>query len=85
MTSTDLLDVWEFPRDFLLAKIADVALDRLAPPVFRAHLVSSRGDVITVQLAGAGSPTEPTSSSTWAGGARSRFFVARSGRADAFS
>lgn len=46
----DLLEVWEFPRGFDLASIGEIAQGRLTPPDFRAHLVSSRGDVLTVQL-----------------------------------
>jgi hypothetical protein len=46
----DLLGLWEFPASFPLAKITEIAHGRLAPPDARAVLVSSRGDVITVQL-----------------------------------
>jgi hypothetical protein len=53
---TELLDIWEFPAEFELAKIAQIAMDALSPPDLRAHLVSSRGDIVTVQVA-AGSPT----------------------------
>lgn len=54
MDSELLLSLWKFPRDFDLAKITAVAQDQLAPPDARAALVSSRGDVLTVQIAEGG-------------------------------
>jgi hypothetical protein len=48
---SDLLELWEFPRSFDLGAMVEVATERLTPPDLRAHLVSSRGDVLTVQLA----------------------------------
>lgn len=30
--------------------MTEIALDRLAPPDLRAHVVSSRGDVLTIQV-----------------------------------
>jgi hypothetical protein len=53
---TDLLDLWEFPDGFELAKITQIAMDALSPPDLRAHVVSSRGDILTVQVA-EGRPT----------------------------
>ncbi|BDG02211.1 hypothetical protein [Anaeromyxobacter oryzae] len=46
-----LVDVWEFPRGFDVASVAEIARDRLSEPDLRAHLVSSRGDVLTLQVA----------------------------------
>jgi hypothetical protein len=56
---TAVLDIWEFPRGFDLAKITQIAIDALSPPDLRAHLVSSRGDILTVQVADGTPPTDP--------------------------
>jgi hypothetical protein len=45
-----LLEIWEFPRGFDLAAIAEIAERHVTEPDLRAHLVSCRGDVITVQV-----------------------------------
>lgn len=44
------LEVWEFPEGFELDAIVAIVDDRLTPPDVRAHLVSERGDVLTLQL-----------------------------------
>ncbi len=46
-----LVDVWECPRGFDVASVAEIARDRLTEPDLRAQLVSSRGDVLTLQVA----------------------------------
>jgi hypothetical protein len=72
---TELLDIWEFPADFELAKITQIAIDALTEPDLRAHLVSSRGDILTVQVA-EGRPTTDPEMRVYVGG-RGAFEVVR--------
>jgi hypothetical protein len=53
VSDPELLEMWEFPRDwdFPLPEVTEVLIERLTPPDLRAHLISSRGDVLTVQIA----------------------------------
>jgi hypothetical protein len=51
VSDADLLELWEFPRSFDVGSMVEVATERLTPPDLRAHVVSSRGDVLTVQVA----------------------------------
>jgi hypothetical protein len=46
----ELLELWEFPESFDLGSITIIAQDQRTPADARAKLVSSRGDIITVQL-----------------------------------
>jgi hypothetical protein len=46
----DELELWKFPRTLALAAMVHIAEQRLAPPDLRACPISSRGDVLTVQL-----------------------------------
>jgi hypothetical protein len=46
-----LVEAWEFPLGFDLATITTIVQERLTEPDVRAHLVSSRGDVLTLQIA----------------------------------
>jgi hypothetical protein len=47
---SELVDVWEFPRSFASGAMAQVAEERLTPPDIRARVISSRGDVLTLQV-----------------------------------
>ena len=60
---------WEFDASCDLADVVRLAHERLAPPSFTGHLLSTRGDALTIQLA-AGSLT---------GDARSLYYVRGSG------
>lgn len=53
------LEAWEFPAGFDLEKIAGVAAGRLTPPDLRGVLVSSRGDVLTLQVFDGQAPADP--------------------------
>jgi hypothetical protein len=44
------VELWEFPRDFDIAKITEVAQDRLTPPDAEGYVLSSSGDTLTVQV-----------------------------------
>ncbi len=46
----ETLGVWEFDKELAPALAARVALDQLEPPDIEVLLLSSRGDVITVQV-----------------------------------
>jgi hypothetical protein len=48
--SDELLEGWEFPQTFDLGSMTVIAQDRRTPPDALARLVSSRGDVVTVQI-----------------------------------
>jgi hypothetical protein len=72
---TELLDIWEFPADFELAKITQIAIDALTEPDLRAHLVSSRGDILTVQVAD-GKPPADSEMRLYVGG-RGAFEITR--------
>jgi hypothetical protein len=58
MTS-EPLEGWEFPAGFDLEKMVEVATARLTPPDLRGILVSSRGDVLTLQVFDGQAPTDP--------------------------
>jgi hypothetical protein len=53
------LEAWEFPAGFDLAKIAGVADERLTPPDLRGVLVSSRGEILTLQVFEGQAPADP--------------------------
>jgi hypothetical protein len=44
------LEVWEFAATADMAEVVRVASDRLLPASFTGHLLSTRGDAITLQL-----------------------------------
>jgi hypothetical protein len=46
----ELLDLWEFPDSFDLGSMTIITQDHRTPADARAKLVSSRGDIITVQF-----------------------------------
>lgn len=47
----DLLQAWEFPAGFDLAGMVEISRAGLTPPDIRGKLVSTRGDVLTLQIA----------------------------------
>jgi hypothetical protein len=49
----ELLHAWTFERDTPLAGMAEIAQEELLPPDLEVRLLSSSGDVITVQANGA--------------------------------
>ena len=57
MFPTGAVEVWEFDPPSDLADVVKVAMERLVPPTFVGHLLSSRGDSLTLQVLD-GEPTE---------------------------
>ena len=53
------LEAWEFPAGFDPEKMAAVAAGRLTPPDLRGVLVSTRGDVLTLQVFEGQAPGDP--------------------------
>ena len=53
---TTPVEAWEFDPSCDLRDVVKLATERLAPPSFTGHLLSSRGDALTVQI-DRGSPT----------------------------
>jgi hypothetical protein len=51
------LGVWEFDRASDLGRAPKTVLDGLMPPAFQVALLSSQGNVITVQLVGTKGPS----------------------------
>src|SRR5262245_52007381 len=49
-TAARQVDLWEFPRDFDLASITEIAQDRLAPPDAEGYMLSTTDDTIAVQV-----------------------------------
>lgn len=56
MATSDLLAVWEFDRVSDLGWATRAVLDGSVEPAFQAALLSSQGDVITLQLVGINGP-----------------------------
>ncbi len=50
MPATAVLEAWEFDASSDLAHVVKVAMERLAPPSFVGHLLSTRGDSVTLQI-----------------------------------
>ena len=50
MISAGAVEAWEFDSSSDLADVVQVAMERLAPPTFVAHLLSTRGDSLTLQV-----------------------------------
>jgi len=50
MPATSALEAWEFDSSSDLKHIVNVAMERLAPPTFVGHLLSTRGDSLTLQV-----------------------------------
>jgi len=44
------LEIWEFQHTAEMAEVVRVASDRVAPPSFTGHLLSTHGDAMTVQV-----------------------------------
>jgi hypothetical protein len=57
--NSEPLEAWEFPAGVDLDKIAGVAEGRLTPADLRGVLVSSRGDVLTLQVFDGQTPDDP--------------------------
>ncbi len=55
------MEAWEFDATSDVADVVQLASDRLAPPSFAGHLISTRGDAITIQVS-AGAPSGHASS-----------------------
>jgi hypothetical protein len=53
------LDAWVFPHDFALRSITEIAMGKLTPPDLRVLLISSRADVLAVQVAQGETPPHP--------------------------
>lgn len=64
------IGVWEFDEDEDLAAVTARALDGQAAPTWRAALVASHGDVVTLQLEAGARPSSADST---------RFYVERRG------
>ena len=65
MPGTAAVEAWEFDPSSDLADVVSVAMERLAPATFVGHLLSTRGDSLTLQVL-EGAPT---------GDPRSLFYV----------
>jgi hypothetical protein len=50
MLATAALEGWEFDSSSDLGHVVRVAMERLAPPSFVGHLLSTRGDSLTLQI-----------------------------------
>ncbi len=61
MPASSAVEAWEFDSSSELAEVVRIAMERLAPPTFLAHLLSTRGDSLTLQIL-AGEPTGDPSS-----------------------
>jgi len=59
------IEAWEFDASCDFTDVVRLANERVAPPTFTGHLLSSRGDALTVQVV----EGEPT------GDARSLYYV----------
>jgi hypothetical protein len=69
------IEAWEFDFTRELSEIAQVAQERLAPPSFTGHVISTRGDAITLQV-DAGEPSDGERSLYYLSG-HGPFIVAR--------
>jgi hypothetical protein len=58
MTREAFLSVWSVPEGTDLSAMIEIAHGRLLPPDFRAHLLSSTGDTITVQVVDGAPPLD---------------------------
>jgi hypothetical protein len=67
---TDLIGVWEFDEEDDLAGVTARALDGQVEPSWKAALIASRGDVVTLQLE---SGAKPSSAAT------TRYYVEKRG------
>ena len=63
------IEAWEFDFTRELSDIVRLAQERLAPPSFTGHVISTRGDALTLQIE-AGDPS---------GGERSLYYVSGHG------
>jgi len=59
------VEAWEFDDSCDLGDVVEIVTERLAPPSFAGHLLSSHGDSLTVQL----------TSGTVTGSPRSLYYV----------
>jgi hypothetical protein len=59
------IEAWEFDAACDFGEVVRHARERVAPPTFTGHLLSTRGDALTIQVV----EGEPT------GGARSLYYV----------
>lgn len=50
MPATTSVEAWEFDYSSDLGDVVRVAMERLAPPSFIGHLLSTRGDSLTLQV-----------------------------------
>jgi hypothetical protein len=57
----EAMEAWEFDPTSDLGDVVRLASDGLAPPSFSGHLVSTRGDALTIQLT-SGAPSGDASS-----------------------
>ena len=69
------VEVWEFDPSCELGEVAKLASERLAPPSFTGCTLSSRDDVLTVQVM-AGAPSRDARSLYYVAG-RGAFVLAR--------
>jgi len=57
MPESATVEAWEFDSSSDLADVAKVAMERLAPPTLLGHVLSARGDSLTLQVLD-GEPTD---------------------------
>jgi hypothetical protein len=50
MPAASAVEAWEFDPSSDMADVVKVAMERLAPATFVAHLLSSRGDSLALQV-----------------------------------
>ena len=53
------VEAWEFDHSCDLGEVVQVATERLVPPSFAGHLLSSYGDSLTVQVTGGAPSGDP--------------------------
>src|SRR5512135_3385609 len=61
MSATATLEAWEFDPSSDLEYVVKVAMERLAPPSFIGHLLSTRGDSLTLQILAGEATSDPRS------------------------
>jgi len=59
MEAAARVEAWEFDPSRDMADVVRVAMERLAPPTFVGHLLSSRGDSLTLQVLEGEPPDDP--------------------------
>jgi len=70
-----VVEAWEFDPSCELGEVAKLAMERLAPPSFSGHVLSTRGDALTLQVS-EGAPSGDQRSLYYVGG-HGAFVLAR--------